>query len=77
MAKKRERMSAAAAKQSEASLDMAQLQALQNALAASDPSSFLGNQFLPYFLPGFSNCFSPQMPRGVQGGGYFPHSGGK
>lgn len=57
---------------SETPLDASQLQALQNALAAGDPSSFLGGQFLPYFLPGFPNCFSPQLPRGVQTGGYFP-----
>uniref|UniRef100_A0AAY4A8J7 Zinc finger homeobox protein 3 n=1 Tax=Denticeps clupeoides TaxID=299321 RepID=A0AAY4A8J7_9TELE len=55
---------------SEAVVDPAQLQALQNALAG-DPSSFLGGQFLPYFIPGFASCFSPQLPGGVQGG-YFP-----
>jgi len=71
MAKKREKP-APGKPGSETPLDATQLQALQNALAASDPSSFLGGQFLPYFLPGFPNCFSPQLPRGVQAGGYFP-----
>ena len=55
---------------SEASMDPAQQQALQNALAG-DPGSFFGGQFLPYFIPGFASCFSPQLPGGVQGG-YFP-----
>ncbi|KAK1884876.1 Zinc finger homeobox protein 4 [Dissostichus eleginoides] len=73
MAKKREKHGPAQGKAgSETQLDVAQLQALQNALATSDPSSFLGGQFLPYFLPGFQNCFSPQLPTGVQAGGYFP-----
>lgn len=73
MTKKREKPCPAPGKPgSETSLDAAQLQALQNALAAGDPSSFFGGQFLPYFLPGFPNCFSPQLPRGVQTGGYFP-----
>ncbi|KAF3836031.1 hypothetical protein F7725_028589 [Dissostichus mawsoni] len=67
MAKKREKHGPAQGKAgSETQLDVAQLQALQNALATSDPSSFLGGQFLPYFLPGFQNCFSPQLPTGVQ-----------
>lgn len=73
VAKKREKHCATPGKAgSETQLDAAQLQALQNALAAGDPSSFLGGQFLPYFLPGFPNCFTPQLPRGVQTGGYFP-----
>lgn len=73
MAKKREKPSPAPGKPgSETALDATQLQALQNALATGDPSSLLGGQFLPYFLPGFPNCFSPQLPRGVQTGGYFP-----
>ncbi len=55
---------------SEAHMDPAQLQALQNAIAG-DPGSFLGGQFLPYFIPGIASCFSPQLPGGVQGG-YFP-----
>ncbi|TSK98492.1 Zinc finger homeobox protein 4 [Bagarius yarrelli] len=54
----------------DALMDPAQLQALQNAIAG-DPGSFLGGQFLPYFIPGFASCFSPQLPGGVQGG-YFP-----
>lgn len=54
----------------DALMDPAQLQALQNAIAG-DPGSFLGGQFLPYFIPGFASCFSPQLPAGVQGG-YFP-----
>ncbi|XP_041101871.1 zinc finger homeobox protein 4-like [Polyodon spathula] len=55
---------------SESTMDPAQIQALQNAIAG-DPSSFLGGQFLPYFIPGFASCFTPQLPGGLQGG-YFP-----
>lgn len=69
--KKREKSSQMIGKLgSEAQMDSAQLQALQNAIAG-DPGSFLGGQFLPYFIPGFASCFSPQLPGGVQGG-YFP-----
>ncbi|CAB1349928.1 unnamed protein product [Coregonus sp. 'balchen'] len=72
--KKKEKPSPASGKPGrEGHLDAAQLQALQNALAgAADPSSFLGGQFLPYFLPGFANSFSPQLLGGMQAGGYFP-----
>lgn len=59
---------------SEAQLDLAQLQALQNAIAG-DPGALLGGQFLPYFIPGFTSCFSPQLPGGVQGGYFPPFSG--
>ncbi|MGH0133306.1 UNVERIFIED_CONTAM: hypothetical protein FKN15_059408 [Acipenser sinensis] len=55
---------------SETTTDPAQIQALQNAIAG-DPSSFIGGQFLPYFIPGFASCFTPQLPGGLQGG-YFP-----
>ncbi|XP_055784219.1 zinc finger homeobox protein 4-like isoform X1 [Salvelinus fontinalis] len=76
--KKREKPSPASAKPGrEGHLDAAQLQALQNSLTgATDPSSFLGGQFLPYFLPGFANSFSPQLLGGMQAGGYFPPFGG-
>ncbi|CDQ93831.1 unnamed protein product [Oncorhynchus mykiss] len=76
--KKREKPSPASGKPGrEGHLDAAQLQALQNALTgAADPSSFLGGQFLPYFLPGFANSFSPQILGGMQAGGYFPPFGG-
>ncbi|KAK6299556.1 hypothetical protein J4Q44_G00295890 [Coregonus suidteri] len=76
--KKKEKPSPASGKPGrEGHLDAAQLQALQNALAgAADPSSFLGGQFLPYFLPGFANSFSPQLLGGMQAGGYFPPFGG-
>uniref|UniRef100_A0A4W5KHH1 Zinc finger homeobox 4 n=1 Tax=Hucho hucho TaxID=62062 RepID=A0A4W5KHH1_9TELE len=77
--KKREKPSPASGKPGRdlGHLDAAQLQALQNALAgAADPNSFLGGQFLPYFLPGFANSFSPQLLGGMQAGGYFPPFGG-
>ncbi|KAM9816659.1 zinc finger homeobox protein 3 [Neosynchiropus ocellatus] len=48
-------------------VDPAQLQALQAALA-SDPSALLTNQFLPYFMPGFSPYYTPQIPGALQGG---------
>ena len=51
-------------------VDPSQLQALQNAIAG-DPASFLGGQFLPYFIPGFASYFTPQLPGAVQGG-YLP-----
>ena len=38
---------------------------------AGDPASFIGGQFLPYFIPGFASYFSPQLPGTVQGG-YLP-----
>lgn len=48
-------------------VDPAQLQALQAALA-SDPTALLTNQFLPYFMPGFSPYYTPQIPGALQGG---------
>ncbi|KAM8876239.1 zinc finger homeobox protein 3 isoform 2-T6 [Synchiropus picturatus] len=48
-------------------VDPSQLQALQAALA-SDPSALLTNQFLPYFMPGFSPYYTPQIPGALQGG---------
>lgn len=48
-------------------VDPAQLQALQAALA-SDPTALLTNQFLPYFMPGFSPYYTPQIPAALQGG---------
>lgn len=54
----------------ETHMDPTQLQALQNAIAG-DPASFIGGQFLPYFIPGFASYFSPQLPGTVQGG-YLP-----
>ncbi|XP_057203465.1 zinc finger homeobox protein 3 isoform X2 [Triplophysa rosa] len=44
-------------------VDTAQLQALQAALA-SDPTALLTSQFLPYFMPGFSPYYAPQIPGG-------------
>lgn len=55
----------------ETHVDPTQLQALQNAIAAGDPASFLGGQFLPYFIPGFASYFTPQLPGAVQGA-YLP-----
>lgn len=54
----------------ETHVDPTQLQALQNAIAG-DPASFLGGQFLPYFIPGFASYFTPQLPGAVQGA-YLP-----
>lgn len=54
----------------ETHMDPTQLQALQNAIAG-DPASFIGGQFLPYFIPGFASYFTPQLPGTVQGG-YLP-----
>lgn len=54
----------------ETHVDPSQLQALQNAIAG-DPTSFIGGQFLPYFIPGFASYFTPQLPGTVQGG-YLP-----
>ncbi|KAK7913106.1 hypothetical protein WMY93_013317 [Mugilogobius chulae] len=48
-------------------VDPAQLQALQAALA-TDPTALLTNQFLPYFMPGFSPYYTPQIPGALQGG---------
>ena len=48
-------------------VDPAQLQALQAALA-SDPTALLTSQFLPYFMPGFSPYYAPQIPQALQGG---------
>lgn len=50
-------------------LDPAQLQTLQAAMAG-DSASFLGGQFLPYFIPGFASYFTPQLPGAMQG--YIP-----
>ncbi|XP_018606501.1 zinc finger homeobox protein 4-like isoform X3 [Scleropages formosus] len=50
----------------EVPVDIAQLQVLQNAVA-SDVGSFLGGQFLPYFLPGLASCLSGQLPSAMQG----------
>lgn len=54
----------------ETHVDPTQLQALQNAIAG-DPASFLGGQFLPYFIPGFASYFTPQLPGAMQGA-YLP-----
>ncbi|EHB13072.1 Zinc finger homeobox protein 4 [Heterocephalus glaber] len=54
----------------ETHVDPTQLQALQNAIAG-DPASFIGGQFLPYFIPGFASYFTPQLPGTLQGG-YLP-----
>eukprot|EP00061_Rhincodon_typus_P007307 g28884.t1 len=48
-------------------VDPAQLQALQTALS-SDPTALLTSQFLPYFVPGFSPYYAPQIPGALQGG---------
>lgn len=57
-------------KAGELPMDPAQLQALQNAVS-NDPASFLGGQFLPYFIPGFASYFTPQL-HGTMQGGYLP-----
>ncbi|KAL8195155.1 UNVERIFIED_CONTAM: Zinc finger homeobox protein 3 [Gekko kuhli] len=66
----------------EYSVEPAQLQALQAALS-SDPTTLLTSQFLPYFVPGFSPYYTPQIPGALQSGylqplygmeGLFPYS---
>lgn len=49
----------------EYSVEPAQLQALQAALT-SDPAALLTSQFLPYFVPGFSPYYAPQIPGALQ-----------
>ncbi|OXB65108.1 hypothetical protein ASZ78_008391 [Callipepla squamata] len=66
----------------EYAVEPAQLQALQAALS-SDPATLLTSQFLPYFVPGFSPYYAPQIPGALQSGylqpmygmeGLFPYS---
>ncbi|XP_032636837.1 zinc finger homeobox protein 3 isoform X2 [Chelonoidis abingdonii] len=66
----------------EYAVEPAQLQALQAALN-SDPTALLTSQFLPYFVPGFSPYYAPQIPGALQSGylqpmygmeGLFPYS---
>uniref|UniRef100_A0A8B9MM57 Zinc finger homeobox 3 n=1 Tax=Accipiter nisus TaxID=211598 RepID=A0A8B9MM57_9AVES len=66
----------------EYAVEPAQLQALQAALN-SDPTTLLTSQFLPYFVPGFSPYYAPQIPGALQSGylqpmygmeGLFPYS---
>uniref|UniRef100_A0A8C6K3U2 Zinc finger homeobox protein 3 n=1 Tax=Melopsittacus undulatus TaxID=13146 RepID=A0A8C6K3U2_MELUD len=66
----------------EYAVEPTQLQALQAALN-SDPTTLLTSQFLPYFVPGFSPYYAPQIPGALQSGylqpmygmeGLFPYS---
>ncbi|KAJ6652494.1 hypothetical protein lerEdw1_011464 [Lerista edwardsae] len=66
----------------ECPVEPSQLQALQAALS-SDPAALLTSQFLPYFVPGFSPYYAPQIPGALQSGylqpmygmeGLFPYS---
>ncbi|PIN98006.1 hypothetical protein AB205_0205800, partial [Aquarana catesbeiana] len=60
--KKEEKISSALSMlgKAETHMDPAHLQALQNAFSG-DPASFIGGQFLPYFIPGFASYFTPQL----------------
>lgn len=70
--KKEEKISSALSMlgKAETHMDPAHLQALQNAFSG-DPASFIGGQFLPYFIPGFASYFTPQL-HGTMQGGYLP-----